>query len=45
MAEPGIRPAQAEASLEASWQPGEAGSHPEPSAGAEAESADFEMEM
>ena len=40
--EPGIRPAQAEASLEASWQPGEAGGHHEVSADAE---ADMEMEL
>jgi hypothetical protein len=45
LAEPGIRPAQAEATLEASWEPGEARSYPEPSASAEAEDAEAEIEM
>ena len=45
LADPGLRPAQAEADLEASWRSGQAGRHPEPSASAEAESADFEMEI
>jgi hypothetical protein len=42
--EPGVRPVQAEPSLELSWQPGEAGGHYEQSANAEAE-ADMEMEL
>jgi hypothetical protein len=44
LSEPGIRPAQAEASLEASWQPGEVAGHPEPGASADAE-ADMEIEL
>jgi hypothetical protein len=42
MAEPGIRPVEAEPELEPSWQPGEAGARHEPSASAE---ADMEMEL